>query len=170
MSSIDYKKKYLKYKGKYINLKNQAGNGPIPRVLPGTQSWFYMPIILLPFNDVIVRFPERFSGMLNEITTGRIRNIERLKEIMANFYRSKGINLEDRRTIQTIGGYRFDDASYLHLEGGEQERLLRDIRFEESIYPTLLPYEITYMLLFLETIIEYIVMNLGGDEIELRIK
>lgn len=166
--SVDYKEKYLKYKLKYLNLKKQFGGNRIPDRLPATQSWLYMPIILLPFNDVVVRFPDRFNFMLNELTNGKIRNVDELKRILRSFYENKRIDLNDRRTIQTVGGYNFDDRDNLHLSGEEQERLLTDIKLHDISIFGAIPTANTRE--FLETIINSIMSELSGQEIEFRIR
>ncbi len=52
--------KYLKYKEKYLNLKNQIGGAKIPTVRPDTNEWLYLPIIYIPFTSMNVFFNQEY--------------------------------------------------------------------------------------------------------------
>jgi len=128
MFSKIYLAKYLKYKNKYLKLK---GGATIPSSLPGTQSWFYMPLILAPFRNIRVEFPGGINvnarsvclnvGM-DEIDCDLSNIIEKIKA----YYISKGINLDDYRNLSNLGAeYVFDGD--LHIPGDLQVKILDDV-------------------------------------------
>ena len=133
MSEFFYKEKYLKYKKKYLlEIKNQIGKGfeRIPNIQPEYNSWIFMPLILLPFNNMRVCFPNIFYDVAYEYEQEtRIKtSLGYIEYILKEFYKSKNINLNDHITLDTIGGYRYDDQpNCKHLIGTEQERLLNDV-------------------------------------------
>lgn len=68
-----YKNKFDKYISKLNTELNQRGGQivRIPHVLPPTQSWFFMPILLFPFGDMYIDFavPDPAIGF-NDILEG----------------------------------------------------------------------------------------------------
>lgn len=130
---MNYEKKYLKYKTKYNNLKKQLGGQKIeffvPNTLPNTQSWFIMPFILKPFNNIDVQFDESIEILLNSqhedfgITTS-------LNQMLLEYYNKNNINLDDILNLQLFGSF----DSYLHLPGNVQEQILEDSYTDLGIY------------------------------------
>jgi hypothetical protein len=130
-----YENKYFKYKAKYINLKNIfeyyniIGGGTVPSVQPATQSWIYMPLLLMPFTDVQVEFPSSFNDVLEsaaKISGSQYNTFEKISDKLKETYTSKGISdFSDRGNITRISGIMYDDgSSRLHLRGEDQVKLL----------------------------------------------
>jgi hypothetical protein len=141
-----YRKKYLKYKSKYNKLKtivefyNIIGGAKVPDVLPATQSWLYMPVLLMPFTDVSVNFPDEFNDILMSTSAElgfELFSFEAIVNKIKETYEAQCIsNFSDRNNITSIRvthnrdgvdvveNVRFDDASRLHLRGEDQEKLL----------------------------------------------
>ena len=128
---MDYKNKYLKYKKKYLELKNQTGGHKVPLVLPETQSWFFMPILLKPFEeDIEVVFPDEFYE-INYPDIGLIP-FNNINNYLIDFYNSKNINLSTRFSLIKKLGVEFDDKHSLHLRPTDQEKILNDLFFENN--------------------------------------
>jgi hypothetical protein len=125
---MDYKTKYLKYKNKYLQLKKQLGGARVPTTTPSTQSWLYMPLLLLPFNDVVVNFPIQFHNAITEYNTAnpdlQIKTIDQIKNELKEKYQTNGVNLNNRESIQHVLNFRYDDSNKLHLTGNDQEKLI----------------------------------------------
>jgi hypothetical protein len=146
---MNYKNKYLKYKEKYLNLLNQKGGEyTVPPVMGSTQSWFMMPLLFMPFNDMHVDFPSEFIDasitLKNNINTFSITEIS---EILTNYYNNNDVDLYNRRSLEHINNVYFDDSpSFLHLTGIGQEVILDEsgtrtsveaiIQYLISMYPS----------------------------------
>ena len=128
MFSKIYLAKYLKYKNKYLKLK---GGATIPSSLPGTQSWFYMPLILAPFRNIRVEFPDEINKNAQlaclGVGMGKIEcDLSNIIEKIKAYYISKGINLDDYRNLSNLGAeYVFDGE--LHIPGRLQVKILDDV-------------------------------------------
>jgi hypothetical protein len=131
-----YERKYLKYKAKYINLKNIfeyyniIGGGTVPSSQPETQSWIYMPLLLMPFTDIKVEFPSSFNNVLElaaEISGSPYNTFEKIKDKLKEIYTSKGISdFSNRTNITTISDIAYDDGgAHLHLRGEDQVKVLQ---------------------------------------------
>jgi hypothetical protein len=140
---MNYKDKYFKYKNKYLLLKNQLGGGLlVPNNLPSTQSWFIMPVLLMPFFDIQVDFPEQFYQ--NDITGKEFGfdnsfNIREIVDKLKEYYTKFGVDFNNRRTLEKIPNIIFDDKpKYLHLSAESQEMIIDaiDVRvsFDIIIY------------------------------------
>jgi hypothetical protein len=111
---MNFKDRYIKYKNKYLILKNQLGGSyTIELNAPATQSWLFMPIILFPFKDVEIIMSPLILNLLN---TNIIPTV-------IDFYTVNNIDLNDRRNLRSLG-VEFDDNYLLHLRGNDQEILL----------------------------------------------
>jgi hypothetical protein len=135
---MNFYSKYLKYKKKYLNLKNaQKGGSKVKEIYISkqkkeTQSDIYMPIILLPFEDIEVHFPHTIINFFNNIKNHadtdifNCKNIDEIKQILTEFYRGKGIDLSQRKNLELHYKFDIDDGEYLHIEGVQQEQILTD--------------------------------------------
>lgn len=123
---MDYKKKYLKYKKKYNYLQNNLVGGSVPRELPPTQSWFYMPILLRPFNDIQIDFPQEFENESLEIkAVFQSYSLLECNDVLRHYYSTNGVDLNNRRSLSTINSITFDDKpQYVHLTQTSQEYIL----------------------------------------------
>lgn len=135
---MDYKTKYLKYKNKYLILRSQIGGYYkttqtfiFGNVQPDTLSSIYMPVILAPFDNIDVIFPDRLDLELRSINLGGLNApifldiINRVK----NFYRRLGI---DTTSSYNMNLYQFDYPPF-HMTGGDQERLLKDAGVKDDL-------------------------------------
>jgi len=135
---MNYKNKYLKYKKKYLEFKNQLGGSlSVPIQVPATQSWFVMPVLFLPFNDIQVDFPQEF---FSDDMTGKSLNLSHsynIKEIsdrLRNYYVRFSVDFENRRTLEKIPNILFDDKPlYLHLSPDSQNIIMNDAGIRLSI-------------------------------------
>ena len=127
---MNSKNKYIKYKNKYLNLLNQkAGAYTVPTEMPASHSWFLMPLLFLPFNDIHVDFPSKFIDESIQLKNQFIDifSITEISEILKNYYINKGINLNNRRSLEKINNVTFDDSPlFLHLIGDSQEVILNE--------------------------------------------
>ena len=118
--------KYFKYKEKYLNLKKQIGGVAVPKELPATQSWLYMPIILRPFMNINVFFNSTFDRTIeqynNDNNDNKLLNLNIINQKLTKFYIHKKINLDNHINLYT----HYMSDSDLHLNGNEQERLLKE--------------------------------------------
>ena len=136
--------KYQKYLYKYTQLlkkqKKLKGGALIPEVLPGTQSWFFMPFILLPFDNLLINFPADIQDVIEEYFTDyNLNNME----LITNYIRDQirilipDINFNDRRSlgnnIPPLNLY-YTDAEHLHLSGDSQERLLERMNLRSNTF------------------------------------
>jgi hypothetical protein len=123
--------KYLKYKLKYENLKNQLGGETVPDSKPRTQSWLYMPIILSPFTDIIVHFSGAFNKTINDHNTENpefpLYSLEKIKNLLKIFYLKKNIDLNNHKELTKLE-VSYDTPSFLHLRGTDQELILESAR------------------------------------------
>ncbi len=131
---MNYKNKYLKYKTKYFNLSQKGGNN-IPNKHENN-SWFYMPIILYPFEDIIVNFPVSINKNINEINEetkicGTLdENIKKLKK----YYSENNIELFDRRNLLKLKDIKFIDIpKYKYLDNFSQLKILEDCGIKNNI-------------------------------------
>ena len=132
----DTKKKYLKYKKKYNLLKsyniNQHGGTfnkcSVITNNPMIQSWLYMPIILAPFDNIILSYNPIIDTQLKKFNFEY--TIERLIEEMTKYYRGNYIDLSDYNNLLRYS-YIFD--SHLHLTPQSQELLLTYAKLKDHI-------------------------------------
>ena len=121
------KEKYLKYKNKYNILKSQIGGSHkiiiIPENIPATQSWFYMPILLAPFNNVLVNFDNKIENFVNQLKNNSFIsiNLKDCIEKIKSFYKDKGVNLND---FNDLKNFSFNFDGQYHLPADQQEYLL----------------------------------------------
>jgi hypothetical protein len=145
----DYNK-YLKYKKKYLLLKKQLGGTTVPDISSldkynFTHSWFYMPIILAPFENIELIFPEDFDLEIEKINKkesdnpehnnlgemfGEIKTIRSLIRSMMNYYISKNIDLTNSENLTQLG-YEFDNN--LHISQHNQEDLLKKAKIYDDV-------------------------------------
>jgi hypothetical protein len=135
--SKDYYLKYLKYKIKYIELKNSiktqfGGNfTDVPVVLPATQSWLYMPLIYSNLDGVRTTFPDDFENQFNRAISQynnfgfrlEFSNFDEFKVWIRN--RLAHFQITNRSDI-TNGQSRsnISENSQYHIRGKAQERIL----------------------------------------------
>ena len=118
--------KYLKYKEKYLNLKNQIGGAKIPTLRPDTNEWLYLPIIYRPFTSMNVFFNQEYETKITEHNITNRTNLPSLDEInkiLIRFYYTKNILLDNIRNLETVGGYTFFN---LKVKSDQQIRLLTE--------------------------------------------
>jgi hypothetical protein len=131
-----YKNKYLKYKIKYLNLIKQKGGGGgwVPFNLPDTQSWFFMPVLLRPFKDIQIDFPNEFLDESNNLkSTYHNYNLNEINDILIQYYNSNNLDLNNRRELTKLGLI-FDDLPYYkHLSQHFQEKILNDLDIKYSL-------------------------------------
>jgi hypothetical protein len=105
---MDYKTKYLKYKNKYLKINNIKGGKEIPHASEisndHTYSWFIMPLLLKPFNDIQVDFPNQFNeeSILLKNEFDWIRSIDEIYVLIKNYYLQNNIELDNRRNLQKL--------------------------------------------------------------------
>jgi hypothetical protein len=120
----------------YFNL---SGGAKIPEIWPNTQSWFFMPIILLPFTDTSIDFLTLKEAMeLSMSHTPTLDKIEKLKKYIGDkLSEQEGVSLTDRRTLTKykpdLLKLRYTDTNYRHLDGTSQERLLSDLHIKHIV-------------------------------------
>jgi hypothetical protein len=125
--------KYLKYKNKYMMLKeknNQIGGDiihTVPEQLQATQSWIYMPVILAPFNDISVSYDPTIDIILHQNDVPTINSIINKLRL---FYVSNAVNLNDHHNL-LFYNYHFDNP--YHLVGDSQERLLEYAKINDEL-------------------------------------
>ena len=117
----NYRGEYVVYKREYLAL---SGGSKVPDKLPETQSWFFMPFILNPFEDVQVQIDESILQLLEQPIIQYGLTIS-LNQMLIDYYNSKNINMNTRLNL-VQHGFRFDDDHSLHLPGDVQDRLLDD--------------------------------------------
>jgi hypothetical protein len=136
--------KYQKYLYKYAQLlKNQKklkGGANIPEQLPATQSWIFMPFILLPFDNLLIHFNYDVQAYINEYFADfNLHN----KEQITNYIRDQirilipDINFNDRISLGNNVpplNLQYDDADHLHLTGASQERLLERMTLRSNTF------------------------------------
>ena len=94
---MDFKIKYLKYKNKYINLKNELkmenqyggeiGDGKVPSTTPYSQSWLFMPLLLAPFENIIVDFSSEIIVASEYVKKEHnLLNLAEIIECIQNYY------------------------------------------------------------------------------------
>jgi len=129
--------KYQKYLYKYTQLlkkqKKLKGGERVPEQVPNTQSWLFMPFILLPFDNLLIDFNGDIQAFINEYFG--VFNLHN-KEQITNYIRDQirilnpAINFNDRTTlgnnIEPLNLI-YDDENHLHLTGDSQERLLESM-------------------------------------------
>jgi hypothetical protein len=156
MFSKMYLVKYFKYKNKYLKLK---GGAIVPNTLPGTQSWFYMPLILAPFRNIRVEFPEEIN-IASKLACSGIGfhedecNLDNIIAKIRQYYISHGINLDNHMNLINLnkgplpidGNYSYD--GHLHINGDDQIKLL----------------DATGTLMYVDTVIPYLVINKSSKE------
>jgi len=156
--------KYLKYKAKYMNLKNIfeyyniIGGGRVPLSLPRTQSWLYMPIVLLPFTDVTIDFPKEFQTELTLLSHEmgfKYDTFDKIKEKLKEYYEDKKItNFSDRGEITKADVAYDDGGAKLHLKGEDQVKILEN----------------TEIAFIIESLAERLVQKRKGLEYTFRVK
>lgn len=139
-------KKSFKYKFiKYLN-KNMKGGMIVPQVVPITQSWLYMPILLKPFKNIRVVFPKEFDEALNEVydnfiqnlqeidplpnfsevNANRVKNLEEMIKTIENYYINNKIDLNDYNNLTNLrvsGGPQIVFDEDMHIPGEQQEQI-----------------------------------------------
>ena len=118
--------KYLKYKEKYLNLKNQIGGAAVPRVRPDTNEWLYLPIIYRPFTSMNVFFNQEYDTAITaHNTTNRtnLPSLDQINKILIRFYYTRNILLDNIRNLESVGGYAFFN---LKVKPDQQIRLLTE--------------------------------------------
>ena len=116
----NYIKNYIKYD---TILKKLNGVANVPNELPETQSWIYMPLILMPFNDVNVNFPDYFNDLGIPDFLVPYDTLGFFYTKLLKYYEDNNINLDDRKSLNNLN-YHYDDANFLHLTPNDQEKLL----------------------------------------------
>ena len=131
-----YKNKYLKYKKKYFNLIEQkgGGGGRVPNFFPDTQSWFFMPVILRPFGDIQIDFPNEFLDESNNLkSTYKNYNLDDINKMLIDYYKSNNLDLNNRRELTNLGLLYDDLPYYKHLSQNFQEKILNDLNIKDSL-------------------------------------
>jgi hypothetical protein len=122
---MDYKQKYLKYKNKYLSLKEQIGGFMRKKIvtiineIPNTYSHIFMPIILAPFENVNVIFNNEIENLL---LLASVPTFESLIKRVRDFYVKQNIDLSNFWNLADHG-YEFDIPPF-HMKDTHQEALL----------------------------------------------
>ena len=123
---MNYNKNNLK-KNKIIQFGGNGIQNIINNIIPSTQSWIYMPILLAPFDDIITIFDPIIDKTLIQYNLPSFENmIKKVKE----FYVEHKVDLSSYKELENFG-YKFDNT--LHLLPNNQESLLKYIKINEDI-------------------------------------
>lgn len=144
---MDYKKKYLMYKEKYLNLKslsnkknnlleiNQTGGTDItiPNKFPGTYSFLFMPLIYYALDNSSVTFPEEFINLANKciFNIKEVFDGELPFEDFENFIRYLSFILNSNSINSLESLEKIKDSDH-HIPGLRQE-IITNYRTDESI-------------------------------------
>lgn len=141
---INWEEKYLKYKKKYTDLKNnsndikQVGGNEvvIPNKFPGTYSFLFMPLIYYTLDNSSVDLPDGFENIVNECiqnsmeiyTDLSFNNFTEFITYIRFVLNSNGVN-----SIETLEKMKDSDH---HIPGARQE-IITNYRTDESINATI---------------------------------
>jgi hypothetical protein len=134
MNSIDYKVKYLKYKAKYLKLKNkliQKGGAEsiIPKDIPKTNSYLFMPLIFYSIDNSSITLPDGFIEAVNKA----IRNVSVVFPLPFNnaqgFFNYIKVKLNSKgfRTTCDVSKFRDVVTNPYHISGTKQEEILENV-------------------------------------------
>lgn len=138
----DYKYKYKKYLHKYKKILKQhkmLGGATVPNVIPATQSWFFMPIILLPFDELLIDFNDLNKIIINGFVRYGLNSIDAITAFIRDRIRLliPDINFNDRRdlgrNVEPLNLHYDDAPNFMHLSHDSQERLLDRIILHDDI-------------------------------------
>jgi len=133
---MNYNHKYLKYKNKYLYLKNQVGGKLINYKKyslkidspPITYSEIIMPILLSPFTNISVYIPSDIENTLRNIGAPTFQSI--IKKCN-KYYKENDFDLNRSFSLQEKG-YIFDYPPF-HIKGDKQEQLMIEMNIYDEI-------------------------------------
>ena len=155
---IDYKVKYLKYKNKYLELKEQIGGVKLKEIMDNGISLYKIGKLKKYINDIY--------ELTDDANINNIENIEKLKSIYIKFI--KLITDNDDKNIFTIlnaiekgnilNKNRLDIQFYSEIDGFSFNYLIKE-KFNEKYKIKQLNYTLLYHIITANNKALYIINN-----------